>query len=188
MRIALLLTVFSIVAGFAVLCQAQDEKEEAWQVPVLLGKDGWMTYQNPRFGFSLPVPPGMKTERPPDNGGGQSFVSADGKFKVAGWGHFNADEATMSVDAAFKSELAIPGRTISYKRKADGWYVVSGVNRDGTGFYTKYAADTKHVAGFSITYPQADEKKYQAWIERIAKAWQARLGKGEDTLEKNNSP
>jgi hypothetical protein len=177
------LTVLSVVAGFSAPCQAQDEKPEAWQVPVLLGKDGWMTYQNPRFGFSLPVPPGMKTERPPDNGGGQSFVSADGKVRVSGWGHFNVDGTNMGVDAAYKSELAAPDRTVTYKRKADGWYVVSGVNKDGTGFYTKYAADAKYVAGFSITYPQTDEKKYQVWIERIAREWQARLGKGADTLE-----
>lgn len=158
------------------------ESEEAWQVPVLLTKDGWLIYENGRFGFSLPVPPGMQAERPPDNGGGQSFVSADGKVKVVGWGHFNM-ENVASVEAAWKDALAMPDRTITYKKKADGWFVVSGVNKDGTGFYMKHFADSKYYAGFSISYPQADEKRYQPWIERIAKEYQARLGKGEDKLE-----
>ncbi len=177
-----LLALFLAATAFFSPCRAEEDPE-AWQVPVLLGKDGWMTYENPRFGFLLPVPPGMKTERPPDNGGGQSFVSADGKVTLVGWGHFNVDDAIAGVDAAYKDELAKEGRTITYKRKTETWYVVSGVNKDGSGFYVKYSADAKYYAGFSIRYPQADEKKYQPWIERIAKEWQARLGKGADTLD-----
>ena len=182
MRATHLLFALSFAVAVSAPCRAQDENP-GWLVPVLLGKDGWMTYQNPRFGFSLPVPPGMKTERPAENGGGQTFTSADGKVSVGGWAHFNVDNDTQSVEAAFKSELALPGRTVTYKKKTDGWYVVSGVNKDGTGFYIKYAANAKYAAGFSITYPQADEKKYLAWIERVAKDWQPRLGKGGDTLD-----
>ena len=182
MRAALFLAVLSFAAAIPVPCHADDEKPDAWQIPVLLGKDGWMTYQNPRFGFSLPVPPGMKSERPPDNGSGQQFTSPDGKVSVSGSAHFNNDPEISGLEPAYKSELAVPDRTITYKLKKDGWYVVSGVNKDGTGFYKKYAANAKYYAAFSITYPQADEKKYQAWIERIAKDWQPRLGKGDDTL------
>lgn len=182
MRAAILL----IVLMTASLCRAADS-DESWKVRVLLGNDGWMLYENPRFGFALPVPPAMKAERPPDNGGGQIFISADG-MRLAAWAHFNTDGAA-SVEAEWKNELAVKNRTITYKRKTDGWYVVSGVNQDGTGFYTKYFADAQYFAYFSILYPQADEKKYQPVIERIAKDFQPRLGKGADrTSEDSERP
>jgi len=154
-------------------------EEESWQVPVTVGKDGWMLYANPRFGFVLPVPPGMKALRPPDNGGGQAFESADGKVSLTGYGSHNVDNMG-DVEANWKEEQTAKGRKITYSKKGDGWYVISGVMENGTGFYTRYAADKKHTAGWSITYPQADEKRYTAWIERIAKGYEARLGKGQD--------
>lgn len=153
--------------------------EEAWQIPVTLGKDGWMVYENPRFGFSLPVPPAMRTMRPPENGDGQRFASADGKVQLSAWGAFNV-EHLGDVEKRWQEELAEKGRTITYKRKADGWFVVSGVNADGTGFYLRYTANSRHAAGWMMTYPQADEKKYSPWIERISKSYEARLGKGQD--------
>lgn len=185
-RCFLLLTLTAAGIGFHPLIAADDKgkapaaaTEENWQVPVTLGKDGWMLYENPRFGFVLPVPPGMKALRPPDNGGGQAFAAADGKVTLTGYGSHNVDNMG-DVEANWKEELAAKGRTITYKKKADGWYVISGTTAEGSGFYTRYSADKKHSAGWSITYPQADEKRYAAWVERIAKGYEARLGKGQD--------
>lgn len=165
--------------------QAKNEDEEDfaerkdWQVPVTLGKDGWMLYENPRFGFVIPVPPGMQALRPPDNGGGQAFTSADGKITLTSYGSHNVDNMG-DVEANWKDELAAKGRTITYKRKEDGWYVISGVMDNGTGFYTRYEADKEHSAGWSLTYPRKDEKRCAALVERIAKGYEARLGKGQD--------
>jgi len=158
------------------------EEEEAWQVPVVLLKDGWMFYRNVRFGCGLPIPPGMKALRPPDNGDGQVFASLDDKVQIRVSGHFNVDRMA-DVEKSWESQLAEKERTITYKRKADGWYVVSGVNKDGTGFYRKYVANEKYWATWTITYPQAEEKRYAPWIERMAKEFDPALGKGGDTLE-----
>jgi hypothetical protein len=166
------------------LCMAlapSNAKEEKWQVPLTPGKDGWMVYKNVRFGSVLPVPPGMVAQRPPDNGGGQSFTTADGKVTLLVFGSFNVD-GNGDLDARWKDALAEPDRTITYKRKAEGWYVISGVNKDGTGFYERYDANSKYCAGWEMTYPQELEKKYAPWIERIAKGYEPRLGKGEDTV------
>jgi hypothetical protein len=152
---------------------------DGWSVPVELGADGWLTYRNARFGFILPIPPGMKALRPPDNGGGQAFEALDGKVRLVSWASFNVD-GWGDVERRWADELAEGKRTITYKRKTASWYVVSGVNEDGTGFYTRYTADKSHACGWSITYPQKEEKKYQAWIERIAKDHEARLGEGAD--------
>ena len=152
---------------------------DGWSVPVELGADGWLTYRNARFGFILPIPPGMKALRPPDNGGGQAFESLDGKVSLVSWASFNVD-GLGDVERRWAEELAEGKRTITYKRKTVSWYVVSGVLEDGTGFYTRYTADNEYACGWSIAYPQKEEKKHQAWIERIAKEHEPRLGQGVD--------
>lgn len=157
-------------------------EEESWQVPVTLGKDGWMTYVNPRFGGSIPLPPGMTALRPPDNGDGQQFVSADSKVALVIWGAFNVD-GNGDLEATWQAALVETGRTITYKVKKADWYVISGVTTAGTGFYERYTASSKYVAGWKMTYPQAEEKDYSPWVERIAKGYQARLGQGIDRLE-----
>ena len=110
-----------IAAGwFAAAAHAADpaprEDEDSWQVAVTVGKDGWLLYHNPRFGCVLPVPPGMRPLRPPDNGDGQAFVSADGKVKLSASGGFNIDN-TGDVAVCWNNALAEPERTITYKRK-----------------------------------------------------------------------
>lgn len=171
-----------IVFTLGFLVEPTHAEEENWQVPVTVGKDGWMRYVNPRFGGSIPVPPGMAALRPPDNGDGQQFATVDGKVTLTSWGAFNVD-GNGDLETNWQAALARPGRTITYKVKKAGWYVVSGVMKDGTGFYERYTATDKHVAGWELTYPQAEEKKYALWVERIAKGYQARLGLGIDRLE-----
>ncbi|MGV3663453.1 MAG: hypothetical protein ACO1TE_24995 [Prosthecobacter sp.] len=172
-----LLTLFAALASTVATAQ-----EENWQVPVTVGKDGWMLHKNARFGSVLPVPPGMVALRPPDNGDGQTFASADGKVTLAAWGAFNVD-GNGDLEPSWQAALAEPGRTITYKVKKAGWYVISGVMKDGTGFYERHTASSKYVAGWKMTYPQAEEKKYSPWVERIAKGYEARLGQGVDRLE-----
>lgn len=155
---------------------------ENWQVPVTIGQDGWMTYVNPRFGSAIPVPPGLVPLRPPDNGDGQRFATPDGKVELVAWGAFNVD-GNGDLDTTWQAALAEPGRTITHKVRKAGWYVISGVMKNGTAFYERYAANTEYVAGWKITYPQAEQNKHAPWVERIAKGYEARLGQGIDRLK-----
>lgn len=145
-----------------------------------------MVYENPRFGFVLPVPPGMKALRPPDNGDGQAFATLDQKVKLTGWGCFNVDDLG-NVESCWKAALAEPDRTITYKHKTATGFVVSGVTKNGTGFYEKYTADKNYGSGWTMTYPQADGKKFAPWIERIAAGYQPRLGKGLDVVHPDHA-
>lgn len=43
-------------------------------------------------------------------------------------------------------------------------------------------ADKNYCAGWTISYPQLEEKTYQAWTERIARGYEPSLGKGDDTI------
>lgn len=95
-----------------------------------------MIYENPRFGFRLPIPPGMKPTRPPMNGDGQNFISLDSSVALTAWGSFNVDNFG-DVDARRKAALAQPDVIITYQRKTDHWFVISGTNSDGTAFYER---------------------------------------------------
>lgn len=151
------------------------------RVPLALAQDGWKRYENPRFGFVIPVPPGLVAEEPPANGDGQAYTSPDGRIRLAAWGSFNID-GFSDVEERWKEALAVEGRTVTYQRRTAGWFVVSGVEADGTHFYFRHNADANYAAGWFITYPAEAEKEVSAWIERIAKGYEARLGKGADTI------
>lgn len=171
------------VCAVPVGAQHSDGKpEDKPEVPLTATKDGWQNYRNPRFGMLLPVPPGMTAQRPPDNGDGQAFRSKDGKAELITWGSFNID-GIGDVDKRWESALIEPGRTITYKRKTEKWFVISGTRKDGTAFYERYDADKKYCAGWLVNYPAAEEKAWSALVERIAKGYEANLGKGVDTVE-----
>jgi hypothetical protein len=170
-----------ILAAFLLPASAQPDGD-APEVPLTAEKDGWQIYRNARFGMVLPVPPGMTAQRPPDNGGGQAFRSADGKAELLTWGSFNID-GLGDVAKRFEAALIEPGRTITYQRKTEKWFVISGTRKDGSAFYERYDADAKYCSGWLVTHPQEDEKKWSALIERIAKGYAANLGEGADTLE-----
>jgi hypothetical protein len=152
-----------------------------WDVPLTVEADGWKRYTNPRFGCSIPVPPGMVPRQPPENGAGQGFMTPDGKVRLLVWGSFNVD-GQGDLDKKWAEELADTRMTITYKRKAKSWFVISGVTHDGTGFYMRYDANKNFCAGWEIAHPQAEENRYVPWIERIAKGYQARLGQGQEAV------
>ena len=137
--------------------------------PARAEDESWKEYKNARFGFLLKYPPGLVASRAPDNGGGQEYHSQDKEFSVAAFAHFLVDGD--SLDQQWAGELKELGDTVTYKKKTGDWYVISGVARDGTEYYHKFFASGANFAGFQITYPHAKNKKYDPWVERIAKGF-----------------
>ena len=81
MRCVLLFTLATGIGFFPVIAADDKNKapasaaaaEEAWQVPVTLGKDGWLLYENPRFGLTT------MRERAESIGGRLSIESTPGR-------------------------------------------------------------------------------------------------------------
>jgi hypothetical protein len=132
----------------------------------------WKEYVNKRFGFSLRYPGILVASREPDDGGGREFHTTDKEFSVAALGHFlrTVDEDD-SLQKRWQDELNSLGNTISFKKKADEWYVISGVTKDGIEYYHKLYVKGGNWAAFQITYPHAKNKKYDPWVERIEKSF-----------------
>lgn len=131
--------------------------------------ESWPEYKNARFGFLLKYPAGLVASREPDNGGGREFHSKDKEFSVTAFAHFLMVSDGDSLEKQWADELKELGDTVTYKKKTKDWYVVSGVTKGGTEYYHKFFASGSVYAAFQITYPHASNKKYDPWVERIAK-------------------
>lgn len=142
----------------------------------------WKTYVNPRFGFSIDHP-GLEPGREPDNGDGRVFKSADGKFVLTAYAHFLQVDDGDTLDKRWKEELAQRGDTATYKKKGDTWFVVSGVQKDGTEYYRKLAVEKGNWATFLITYPHTENKKYDPWVAKIEKSFVPFLKGDYDRIE-----
>ena len=140
--------------------------------PVVRAQDeAWKDYTNARFGFRLRYPAELKASRAPDNGGGREFHTADKEFSVAASAHFLQREDGDSLERRWLDALKAFGRSITYKKKAASWYVVSGVTKDGIAYYHKTHVKDGNWASFDITYPHAKEKTYSPWVTRIEKGF-----------------
>ena len=146
---------------------------------------GWKTYTNARFGFSVQIPTELQGSREPDNGGGREFHTKNGEFSIVAGGHFLAvADENESLETRWNDELKELGKTITYKKKAATWYVVSGVDAKGIEYYRKFHVQGKNWAEIRITYPHAQNAKYDPWVEKISKSFVPFL-KGEfDRIEK----
>jgi hypothetical protein len=135
-------------------------------------EEKWKTYTNARFGFRAVHPPGLVASRAPENGGGQEFHTKDKEFSLATFAHFLQEGDTL--EKLWDEEVKQLGKAVTYKKKGDAWYVVSGV-KEGTEFYHKTFVKDGNFAAFQITYPHAKAKQYDPWVERIAKEFVAFL-------------
>ena len=129
----------------------------------------WQKYTNARFGFVLSYPATLIASREPDNGAGREFHTPDGAFSVSPQAHFFAPEIGHTFESRWKEELETPDVTITYKRKTPTWYVVSGVTKDGTEFYHKLYTKGRNWVALDMTYPHAQNAKYDKWVEEITK-------------------
>lgn len=128
----------------------------------------WDLYTNSRFGFSLSFPGNSTGTHPPNERSGRKFVSASKKFVLEVEGGLLG---TGNLESFWKNSLAHYGESITYKVKKENWFVVSGV-RDGEEFYNKVNVQGGNWAGFQISYPHAENKLYDPYVEKIAKSFQ----------------
>jgi hypothetical protein len=128
----------------------------------------WKVYINPRFGFRIEYPASLKADRPPDNGDGQAFHSADGKVRLVASGGFLV---AFTFEGLWQQDLERYGNSVTYQKKGETSYVVSGVLPNGVEFYRHLAVQGQNFADFEITYPHGEHAKYDRWVERIARSY-----------------
>ena len=150
----------------APLKTAAGRKSEGGQRNKPLDERGWKTYQDNRFAFRYPV--GLVTTSHPN--GVLELHSLDREFRMRASTRINTEKDT--VESAWQQRLKEHGQSVTYKRIADGWFVVSGVE-DGKTYYRKHFVSPARTAEFVITYPRSRASVYNPWVAEIEKSFVA---------------
>ena len=142
----------------------------AWSGMARAAEHRWTTYANPRFGAAADYPAELFTvrDRPPENGDGQTFHTADNRAALSVFGTNNVEEDSPGsyVGKYFK------GPEVTYKHVTRRYFVVSGA-RNGEIFYQRCnfpAAADGAIVCVNLTYPEREKAQWDAIVTRISKS------------------
>ncbi|WP_026618635.1 hypothetical protein [Ensifer sp. WSM1721] len=132
--------------------------------------DDWHPYANPRFGYTVDIPPGFELRQEPDNGDGASFLSDDNGATLMVFG-------THPPDGDFETDVA---ERIGYEKQDDwriifsritpAWASFSGA-RDNDIFYARaIALCDGSAAYFRLQYRKSKLTSFDGVISRMAEA------------------
>jgi len=145
------------------------------QVPFKLNEfeknDSDGVYENYRFGFQVKYPRDILfPQGESENGDGQVFSSSDGAFTLAVWGEIKP--VGSSVDELFEYESrGLVHRNkkmvVTYKRRQDDWFVVSGVE-GSFGIYRRVHVRDGSVARLEMRWPIDQVERWKPTIEKVS--------------------
>ena len=120
----------------------------------------YQTYQNARFGYSIPYPAALVKPQPEaDNGDGRRFVSADGATILTVYAGYNAVEHTVAQQLDMSRQTwREKGATVTLAKALPTGYVLSGTLK-GAIFYEKAALQNDVFSTFIWQYPAAQKQR-----------------------------
>lgn len=156
--------------------------------------EDWVTSKLTRFGAELSHPASFRRleaawEKPGFEGSisaGNTDTISDGTMSVILRGEPAWDRGLF--ESRWKDELRTRGSAITYKVKKDNWYVVSGVEPDGTEFYTKSWLLPDGGFQLEATYPHARNATYDRILERMLKGFRPTVTESDDTFSREPVP
>lgn len=168
-----LLAVVVLAAGVSVAHAVQKHQPQS--------DEGWVTYKNERFGYSLYYPSALfEAEQPPENGSGLTFVSEDGRAKIVVFGVHNTDNLSPREYRRVLIDEFGGYDQLDYQPIGQTWFVLSGFRGDNI-YYQKvmFSCSQRIINVLSITFPTAEKPFYEGLIETIEDNF--RTGRGSDT-------
>lgn len=128
---------------------------------------GWQIHSDPEYGTTALYPGHIFSPVPSPDIPGQSFLSADGRARMAigAWDNEGNESPAVYRDRL----LADPNHpNITYHPKGRSWFVVSGYRGDNI-YYEKvmYSCGWRVVNAFGIVYPVSDRAIYDPIVERM---------------------
>jgi hypothetical protein len=131
---------------------------------------GWQTYDNARFGYTIDIPPGFEVASEASNGDGATFYREAGAMDLFVWGanllEDFADEAEQA--QAFATEQ---GYNLTYQATTPQWTSFSGIAA-GKVMYQRMQllCDGQSWAAFRVEYGQRDIAAMDKVIERLVQS------------------
>jgi hypothetical protein len=140
--------------------------------------EGWSTYANERYGYSIGIPAGLKGQGESGNGDGQEFQDASGAARLKVWASLVVE---LEGEPEGKTNLAWQRRTtlarwskegirVTYQPKGKGWWVLSGEDAKGRVLYLKQWEKDGVVYGFEWSHPRG-AKTWQDATAAIARSF-----------------
>lgn len=128
------------------------------------------TYVNDKYSYQVDYSPSLLTARgESDAGDGQIFASPDGKVEVRVWGQFNVLEETLAskLAAAIRRD-GLEKTEGLYKVLKPGWYVYSGVTRNGARIvYEKTLLSADAFKTIRFEYPVSEKARGDALVKSM---------------------
>ena len=129
------------------------------------------TYCNPRFDFCVDHPASLKTQYPESaNGDGRVFKLSGSRADIRAYGT-NTPSVLHDSDqqylASLKSSYAAKN-SVTYERKKQNSYTVSGYTATGNIFYDHIVVKDGEAIVVHFDYPISEKKKMNAIIQQMA--------------------
>ena len=131
----------------------------------------WTTYLNQRFGFEVPVPPGLRAQSDPRRGSSCRFAPDDGAFVVKAWGSILGPQPGDPLDDAWRSAVNQRGRRIDFQRHGKSSFLLTGINREGAAFFEKIILGNGAVAGINLSYPEELAARFAPWVDEVERGF-----------------
>lgn len=126
-------------------------------------------YCNARFGFCVSYPSTFKAQGESDNGDGQEFISSDRKASLLVYR--DGRDAIYESEEEYKwmsylSDINDETKQITYKKKGEDFYVVSGY-QGVMIFYQKTIFTDEGMMTAIFTYPTSQKAKYDSYCLKV---------------------
>ena len=128
-------------------------------------------YHNSRFNYSLLYPTNILVkQQAPENDDGRTFTSPDRRIIMKVFGSHNV--FNKNIQNLYREELNRSKQTVTYKRLADNWFVISGYENNRV-FYNKTMLHEGNVLTLSIHYDKSLQPKFDPIVAAISRSFQA---------------
>ena len=131
----------------------------------------WTTYLNPRFGYQVPVPPGVRALGDARRGGSCQFASSDGALVMKVWGSGLGPASGDPLEESWREAVNLRGRRIDFQRRFRGGFVLAGAVEEGTEFFEKVILGEGATAGMTISYPTSLAARFGPWVEEMERGF-----------------
>jgi hypothetical protein len=132
-------------------------------------EETWNTCSTAKTPYVLQVPASLIHSTAPA-ATGCAFQTPDGEFNVEAMVQPNSS-TDETIDQRMQKEMDLLAHTVTYKKKEDTWFVLSGVTSDGTEYYRKLFTNGAQWVTLRITYPHVRNNKYDKWVTRMEKTF-----------------
>ena len=140
-----------------------------------LAEDGYRTYHNARYGYSISYPKDiLYPQGESDNGDGQKFMSKDADAVLIVYGSYNAIDQSLEelyLEESRGGTDEAPKRVVTYRVLKPTWFVISGYN-SGKIFYEKTILKNDAFETFLFEYDESKRKIYDPIVKKISRSFE----------------